>query len=190
MIKANIVETNLKFGNLSRRGSTNKIVIHHTGSVKDVDFSAARIHEFHLDNGWAGIGYHFVIRKDGSIERGRPVWAVGSHAQGHNADSIGIHLCGDFNAAKPTDKQIESAAMLIANLCADYNIPIDRNHIIGHDECYVGVGNTDGAGCPGRNLQKQLDTISGKANWYRYNSGADVVDKPTKNICPTCGSEL
>ena len=43
MIKANVVETNLKFGSLSRRGETNKIVIHHTGSVKDVDFSAARI---------------------------------------------------------------------------------------------------------------------------------------------------
>ena len=187
MIRANIVETNLKFGSLSRRGSTNKIVIHHTGSVKDVDFSAARIHEFHLNNGWAGIGYHFVIRKDGTIERGRPVWAVGSHAQSHNSDSIGIHLCGDFNAAKPTDKQIESAAMLIANLCVDYDIPTDRNHIIGHDECYTGVNKTDGAGCPGKNLQKMLDTISGKANWYRYHTDADVVDK---KVCPTCGKEI
>ena len=103
---------------------------------------------------------------------------------------LSIILCGDFNAAKPTDKQIESAAMLIANLCADYNIPTDRKHIIGHDECYTGVGKTDGAGCPGRNLQKQLDTISGKANWYRYNSGADVIDKPVKNVCPTCGREI
>ena len=84
MIKANILETNLKFGSLSRRKDTNKIVIHHTGSVKDVDFSAARIHDLHKGNGWVGIGYHFVIRKDGTIERGRPIWAIGSHAQGHN----------------------------------------------------------------------------------------------------------
>ena len=180
VIKAKIIETNLRFGGLSRRSSTSKIVIHHTGSVKDVDFSAARIHEMHLGQGWAGIGYHLVVRKDGTIERGRPIWSIGSHAQGHNSNSIGIHLCGDFNAAYPTDKQIESAALLIANLCADYDIPIDRNHIIGHDECYVGVGNTDGAGCPGRNLQNQLDTISDKANWYRYNSGADVVDTPVE----------
>ncbi len=190
MIQAKIVETNLKFSSLSRRNSTSKIVIHHTGSVKDVDVSAAQIHEMHKSNGWAGIGYHFVIRKDGTIERGRPEWAIGSHAQGHNSNSIGIHLCGDFNAAKPTDKQIESAALLIANLTHNYNISCDRNHIIGHDECYVGVGKTDGAGCPGRNLQSQLDTISGKANWYRYNSDADIVDKPVKNICPTCGREL
>gem|GEM_PF-2396248 len=115
--------------------------------------------EMHKGKGWAGIGYHFVVRKDGKIERGRPEWAIGSHAQGHNSNSIGIHLCGDFNAAKPTDKQIESAAMLIANLTDKYKIPCDRNHIIGHDECYTGVGKTSGAGCPGRNLQSQLDTI-------------------------------
>ena len=188
MINAKIVETNLKFGNLSKRNSTEKIVIHHTGSVTDVDFSAAKIHEFHKSNGWAGIGYHFVIRKDGTIERGRPIWAVGSHAQGHNSNSIGIHLCGDFNAAKPTGQQIESTALLIANLSADYNIPLDRKHIIGHDECYN--PKTDGAGCPGRNLQSQLDTISGKANWYRYNS-PDVIDKPAdKKVCPTCGKPL
>ena len=40
MIQAKIVETNLKFGSLSRRGSTNRIVIHHTGSVKDVIIQA------------------------------------------------------------------------------------------------------------------------------------------------------
>ena len=185
MLQAKILETNLKFGSLSRRKETKKIVMHHTGSVKDMDASAEQIHKMHKSNGWAGIGYHFVIRKDGSIERGRPIWAIGSHAQGHNSDSVGIHLCGDFNAAKPTDKQIESAAMLIANLSADYDIPLDRQHIIGHDECYN--PKTDGSGCPDKNLQRQLDTISGKANWYRYHTDADVVDK---KVCPTCGKPL
>lgn len=187
MIKANIIETTLKFGSLSQRGSTNRIVIHHTGSIKDVDFSAERIHEIHLGKGWAGIGYHFVIRKDGTIERGRPEWALGSHAQSHNYDSIGIHLCGDFNTASPTPQQIESAAMLIANLTDKYNITCDRNHIIGHDECYEGVGNTDGSGCPGRNLQSQLDTISGKANWYRYNTDETSTNTVT---CPNCGKNI
>lgn len=186
MIKAKIIETNLQFGNLSQRGSTEMIVIHHTGSVKDVDFSAARIHQMHVEqNHWAGIGYHFVIRKDGTIERGRPEWALGSHAQGHNYNSLGIHLCGDFNAAEPTPQQIESAAILIANLTDKYNITCDRNHIIGHDECYAGVGHTDGSGCPGRNLQKMLDTISGKANWYRYNS-----ESTNEVTCPHCGKNF
>ena len=130
-MKVNIKETNLNFTNLSKRNYTEKIVIHHTGSVKDMDADARQIHDWHLNQGWAGIGYHFVIRKDGTIERGRPEWAVGSHAQGHNSNSIGIHLSGDFNAAYPTDQQIEMCAMLIAYLCDKYNIPTDRNHIIG-----------------------------------------------------------
>lgn len=174
MIQAHIVETNLKFTNrLTERVSTEYLVIHHTGSIQDVDFSAEKIHEMHINqNHWAGIGYHFVIRKNGIIERGRPVWAIGAHAVGHNSNSIGIHICGDFNAAQPTAQQIESAAMLIANLCEAYNIPIDRKHIKGHyelDDPY-----DDGLGCPGRNLFKRLGEIVDRANWYHD----DAVDVP------------
>ena len=59
------------------------IVIHHTGQA-DIDASAEQIHEWHQNQGWSGIGYHFVVRKDGAVERGRPIWAVGAHAQGDN----------------------------------------------------------------------------------------------------------
>lgn len=185
MIRANIVETNLKFRNtLAKRGETSKIVIHHTGGSSDLDADSKTIHQWHLSQGWAGIGYHFVIRKDGTIERGRPVGSVGSHAYQHNSYTIGIHICGQFNIAQPTPQQIESAALLVANLCSDYKIPIDRKHIIGHDECYN--SKTDGSGCPGRNLYAMLDTISGKANWYA-NQKPDVVQK---KVCPHCGGVL
>ena len=188
MKQAKIIEKEFNFRySLEERGKTDMIVLHHTGG-SDIDTSAEQIHDWHYNHqpdAWSGIGYHFVIRKDGTIERGRPEWAIGSHAYKNNSDTIGIHLSGNFNLANPTDKQIESTAMLIANLTDKYNIPTDRQHIIGHEECYSGVGRTNGTGCPGRNLQSQLDTISGKANWYRYNTDADVVDK-----CPTCGRKL
>ena len=170
MLKPNIKETNLNFTNLSNRYSTDLIVIHHTGSVKDMDASAVDIHDWHLNQGWAGCGYHFIIRKDGTIERGRSEWAIGAHAgeNGVNSHSIGIHLSGDFNAAKPTEQQIEMTSMLVAYLCDKYNIPTDRQHLKGHRE----VGSTD---CPGRNLQDKLDLISGKANFYRYGAENDEV---------------
>lgn len=161
MQKANIIETNLDFGYLTRRTYTNLIVIHHTGGA-DIDASAEQIHDWHLSQSWAGIGYHFVIRKDGTIERGRPVDTVGSHAYGYNAHSIGIHLSGDFETAFPTMAQIEMTAMLIANLCADYCIPIDKAHICGHCDLMA----TD---CPGKNLYEKIPIIVGKANWYRSN---------------------
>ena len=166
MERIDIVETDLTFVKaLSHRDSTDMIVIHHTGSVRDVDFGAEKIHEMHINQGWAGIGYHFVIRKDGTIERGRPEWAVGSHAYGENSHTIGIHLSGDFNAAEPTEIQIEHCAILVANLCEDYGIPTDRDHIVGHGELDPEV---TPKGCPGLNLADKLDLISGKANWYRY----------------------
>ena len=93
-----IVETNLQPNlSLSERGYTDMIVIHHTG-CNDIDASAEQIDGWHkaAPNFWSMIGYHFVIRKNGTIERGRPEWAVGSHAYGENYHTIGIHLSGDF----------------------------------------------------------------------------------------------
>lgn len=163
-MNVDIKETYLEFGALNRRLDTDMIVIHHTGE-NDIDASAAQIHEWHKNKNppWAGIGYHFVIRKDGTIERGRPEWAVGSHAYGENSHTLGIHLSGDFMTAVPTDIQIDKCAMLIAYLCDSYEIPTDCKHIVGHGELMA-------TSCPGTNLQALLDdgTIVGKANWYRY----------------------
>ena len=163
-VKVNIKETNLDFGELSERRYTDMVIVHHTGSEVDCDPSAAQIHQDHkYNNHWSGIGYHLVVRKDGTIERGRPIWSVGAHAgeNGMNAHSVGVHLSGNFDAARPTEAQIESTSKLIAYLCEKYNIPTDRQHIKGHRE----VGNTD---CPGKNLFALLDTLVVKANRYRY----------------------
>lgn len=70
------------------------IVIHCSATPADRDIGRAEIDHWHRDKGWSGIGYHFVLRRDGTRETGRPVEQVGSHAQGHNARSIGICLVG------------------------------------------------------------------------------------------------
>ena len=87
------------------------VVLHHSASR---DVPAAEIHAWHLARGWAGIGYHFVIRKNGSIEQGRPIEMIGAHAgPGVNGYSIGICLCGDFMQEVPEAAQIESLIKLI-----------------------------------------------------------------------------
>ena len=103
---------NLQFTNLTPRDDTSRIVIHHTGNPTDDDLSAEQLHRSHLNLGWAGIGYHFVVRKGGSIELGRPVECVGAHAEGFNYCSIGIHVCGNFNIGEPTEAQINALPML------------------------------------------------------------------------------
>ena len=67
--------TNLDFGPLENRCVTDAIIVHHVGNT-NADVSAATMHEWHKANGWSGIGYHFVIRKDGTIEAGRPMNTV------------------------------------------------------------------------------------------------------------------
>ena len=170
MERVKIKETNLDFGSLNNRPTTDMIVLHHTGE-NDIDASAEQIHSWHLNQEWAGIGYHFVIRKDGTIERGRPEWAVGSHAYGENSHTIGIHISGDFEQAKPTKSQIESCAALIADLCERYNISCDRARIVGHGELMP-------TACPGKNLQALLDNgaLIDKANNYLL--GITNKDKP------------
>ena len=58
-----------------------------TGDVK-------AIRAWHKARGWEDVGYHFVIRRDGEIEVGRMLPAVGAHVAGHNTDSIGTCLIG------------------------------------------------------------------------------------------------
>lgn len=167
MIEPKIIETDLDFSSLSARDDTDLIVVHHTGNPYDDDLSAEEIHESHQSLGWSGIGYHFVIRKNGDIERGRPEWAVGAHAQGFNWNSIGIHLCGNFEYAEPTAQQIESASYLIGYLCDEYGLTPDKDHVKGHCDLMP-------TACPGENLYNILQTIRGKAIWYmQHYQGGD-----------------
>ena len=153
------LQLEIDHGCLETRRRTDMIVLHHTGNPADDDLSAAEIDASHKGQGWTCIGYHYVIRKDGTVEQGRPHWTVGAHAYGHNSHTIGIHVCGNFEEAEPTDAQIESTAMLLANLCTDYGLPIDRDHIVGHRELME-------TACPGEYLYEMLDTIVGKAAFY------------------------
>lgn len=161
MERVHLKDMNLNYdaGRPKTRGATDMIVIHHTGNPTDDDLSAAEIDASHKAQGWTCIGYHYVIRKDGTVEAGRPHWTIGAHAYRENSHTIGIHVCGNFEEAVPTDEQIESLAMLLANLCTDYGLTIDRDHIVGHRELMA-------TACPGANLFVQMDEIVGKANFY------------------------
>lgn len=150
----------LQFTDLTPRDSTTRIIIHHTGNPVDDDISAEQLHRSHQNLGWAGIGYHFVIRKDGSIELGRPSECVGAHTEGFNYCSIGIHVCGNFNLAEPTKAQLNALPMLIADICDAYGLIASDSIVTGHRDLMA-------TECPGNNLYKQLDTIRGNAEWYR-----------------------
>ena len=145
----------LRFTEYEERPSTEMIVIHHAGFPDaDKDSSAEEIHKFHQEvNGWAGIGYHYVIRKDGTIEQGRRPLAVGAHAYQHNKNSVGICVAGNFDIGKPNREQMDSLKLLTAWLCQRYKLnPMKKGVIVGHRN----LNDTD---CPGDNLYSKLDEI-------------------------------
>ena len=71
------------------------IVVHCSDSPQGRGDNAEAIHLWHIQRGWDGIGYHRVILEDGTIEHGRPLYWVGSHSRGNNAQSVGVCLIGD-----------------------------------------------------------------------------------------------
>ena len=75
-----------------------EVVVHWTAHFINQDIGAEEIHGQHKTDGFKGIGYHYVIRKDGTIERGRPINKEGAHAKanGHDKYSIGIAFVGGY----------------------------------------------------------------------------------------------
>ncbi|PKM76182.1 MAG: hypothetical protein CVU90_13845 [Firmicutes bacterium HGW-Firmicutes-15] len=130
-----VIPTGLNFGSLSPRRFTRRIIIHHSASP---DVSADTIHGWHLQREWSGIGYHFVIRQDGSIESGRPVDMIGAHAGSQvNGDSIGICLTGNFMEYGPTDQQIQSLIQLMRYLRELYQAKLEvlQHKNVASTEC-------------------------------------------------------
>lgn len=78
----------------------NRLVVHCAATKigEDDHVDAAEIDRWHRAKGWSGIGYHYVILRDGTVEIGRPIDRIGAHVRGHNTGSVGICLIGGYNA--------------------------------------------------------------------------------------------
>jgi len=115
----------------------NRIILHCSATKEGQDFSAATIRGWHVNGrGWSDIGYHWVIRLDGSIEVGRPLDRSGAHTKGHNKDSVGVCYIGGLDEdGKPKDtmnpEQEKAWRMIVLSLRTLYG-----NHITihGHNE--------------------------------------------------------
>ena len=121
-----INEVNYKWkGTLVKRTKTEMIVLHHAASKS---CTAQDIHSWHLAKQWSGIGYHFFVRKDGTIYRGRPEDVVGAHATNYNSKSIGICFEGDYTIQTMPKAQLEAGKELVAYLKDKYKISMVKAH--------------------------------------------------------------
>jgi len=129
-----IVQTNLKFTAppIPRKKTTHIYLHHSAGETGD----AYVFHRQHLGQGWRGIGYNYVILKNGTIQTGRPHNTIGSHSGPGNPYSIGICLVGNMNNHPPTDAQMQSLIELIRYLEGIYgNLTVDDHSDIMPTAC-------------------------------------------------------
>ena len=114
------------------------IVVHCSAVKPDQLSSAAQIDSWHRERGFhLGIGYHYVIRRDGTIESGRPEWMIGAHChvKGHhyNSHSIGICYEGGLDArGQPDDTRTAAQKKTMRQLLEDLHERYPRAMIVGH----------------------------------------------------------
>ncbi len=116
------------------------IIIHCSDSPHGRGDDASTIDRWHRERGFNGIGYHFVILEDGTIQRGRDITKYGAHTKGYNG-YFGICLIGEDYF---TPEQLLSLSILTKGLQEEYSI--DSSDILGHNE-------VSSKTCPNMNIQ-------------------------------------
>ncbi len=110
------------------------IIIHCSATRAGQDFTATDIDRWHRQRGFRSIGYHFVIRLDGTIEPGRDVALDGAHCTGWNHRSIGICYIGGLDRnGRPADTRTEAQREALVRLVEDLRLVFPSlQQVIGH----------------------------------------------------------
>lgn len=155
---------------LSKRKTTDVLILHHAAAKS---CTADDVHRWHLSNGWAGIGYHYFVRKDGTIYRGRPEDTVGAHSYGANSHSIGVCFEGDYQVeAEMPAAQLAAGQALVADIKRRWGI----TKVIGHRD--VAGSTTD---CPGKYFPLAA-IVSGVPETQNNTTEEDIIMVATQMI--------
>ena len=122
----------------------NQVVIHHSATESGSPESYALYH-IH-NNGWPGIGYHYVISKAGKIVQTQFLKTVSFHTSGQNTRSVGICLTGNYDTQEPPAAQLDACVKLIKYLEDKLGRPLA---IAGHNAYSA-------KSCPGSHINVNL----------------------------------
>lgn len=109
------------------------LVVHCSATKPTMDWGVHDIDRAHRLRGFLKVGYHYVIRRNGAIEKGRADNERGAHAEGHNSSSLGICLVGGLDASGRsadnfTDRQKEALYGLLGVLTQTF----PQAEVLGH----------------------------------------------------------
>ncbi len=110
------------------------IIVHCSATPRGRDIGAREIRAWHLQRGFNDIGYHYVVRLDGTIEAGRSLGQIGAHCLGKNACSIGICYVGgvESDGKIPADTRTDAQRRALDELIASLRRIFPRAEVRGH----------------------------------------------------------
>lgn len=122
------------------------LTLHCSATRASQDIDAAEIRRWHLARGWRDIGYHYVIKRDGTLEKGRPEHVIGAHVGGHNTGNVGICLVGGVasDGKTPENNFTQSQWDTLRPLLTELHKRYPNAIIMGHN----GFPEHESRGCP------------------------------------------
>lgn len=116
-----------------QRASTEAIFVHCSATKPSMNWGLREIRQSHKERGFLDVGYHFIIKRDGTIEAGRDEDVIGAHVEGYNSTSVGVCLVGGVDdRLKPeanfTPAQMQALRSLLVTLLAKYGGSVLRAH--------------------------------------------------------------
>jgi N-acetyl-anhydromuramyl-L-alanine amidase AmpD len=111
-----------------------EIIIHCSATPDGKDYTVDDLRRWHKQQGYADVGYHYIVYRNGILAQGRDVNIIGAHASGHNAHSIGICYIGGMNAenTQPEDTRTLRQKARLLSLLVDLRKLYPNARIIGH----------------------------------------------------------
>ena len=133
-----------------------KIILHCTATVEGQEFDITDVDRWHKKRGWKSVGYHYLIKQDGTLQVGRSLDEVGSHTKGENSDSIGIVYVGGLDANKePKDTMTAYQELTLMELIFSLRTVLHWMPVHGHNEY-------SSKACPSFDVQEKYKFINEK----------------------------
>lgn len=122
------------------------LTLHAAATTASMDIGVHEIRQWHLARGWRDVGYHYVIRRDGTLECGRPENQTGAHVGGYNTGNIGVCMAGGVkdDGKTPEDNFTKAQWSALDALLAELHERYPEALIMGHN----GFPGHESRGCP------------------------------------------
>lgn len=109
------------------------LVVHCSATPPKMNVDAREIDRWHRLRGFIRIGYHYVIKRNGQVEQGRPITDPGAHVEGYNHESIGVCMAGGVNAKNvPEDNFTLDQKAALGALLVTLKTLFPKAEVIGH----------------------------------------------------------